>query len=49
MDKPLVIIKLYIALAIFAGVLYQTRSIFDYELIHNNKLEYKRENTNKGY
>jgi len=50
MDKPLVIIKLYIALAIFAGVLYQTRSIFNYENLHNStQLRQRVDSENRSY
>ena len=46
MTSPKTIIKLYLALAIFAGVLYQTKAIFNYEDLHNSKLEHKRGNRN---
>jgi hypothetical protein len=37
MATPKTIIKLYLALAIFAGVLYQTKEIFNYEDLHDSK------------
>ena len=44
MSTPKTIIKLYLALAVFAGVLYQTKEIFNYEDLHNSQLEYQRGN-----
>ena len=46
MTSPKTIIKLYLALAVFAGVIYQTKAIFNYEDLHNSKLEHKRGDRN---
>ena len=50
MATPKSIIKLYLALAIFAGVLYQTKAIFNYENLHNSaQLRQRVDSENRSY
>jgi hypothetical protein len=44
MTTPTKLYLVYLTLAILLGLFYHTKEIFNYESLHNSKLEYPRNN-----